>query len=570
MKRAIAVWLASMLFLSTAVYAAPEFTVEYDPVTQKTTVSGAADGDVTVVVTENGVTLSDLSDSKLPVDFHQITADQNFVYDFFMPTKVPYGKYHIYLTDGDGTNVESFISFDLTQADTLIQNVINKAENETAFIKAVRDNAEKLGIDIENADYSDSVLKLMYALSKTYSGSQAFISQYHFCLGVSALKGKNAEETQAALQKYAKSLQLDYDKDFVNDVRLSEAAKAYLLTTLAKLDYASVYQEAERITGAKAFRAVYMAYSAMAAVLTAESWKAVEKLYTESYSFMKENIVNANRSYDASSAGSVFSAMMKMTYQLPADLANNFNTAVSAAAGAAGTSTPSRGNGGGGGGGSSVSAPSTVVSSSQFEGLPTGSTEVLSYVLPILSGSEDFSDVSAAAWYYEPVRILAGSGIISGDGNGSFRPDEPITRAEFAKLIVSAFSVSGSEKQFDDVAPEAWYAPYIQKAAGAEIVMGDNGQFRPNEYISRQDAAVMIYRLTKLFEVEYVGFQQSSDMHEVALYAWTAVGSLYSNGIIGGVGSGRFAPLEPISRAQAAQLLYNVITNLKEKVSEVG
>lgn len=566
MKKTIALLIVFTLFISSIAFAEPAFTPEFDPVSKKITVSGAANGDATVIVTESGDTLEDLSDEKLPVDFHMITADKNFVYEFYMPNQAAYGKYNVYITDAYGRAEESFIYFDKSAADSVISNVINKAANEKAFIEAVSDNAEKLGIDKENKDYSEEVLEMMYALYNTYSDSQDFITKYNFCLGVCALKGETTDGVKLKLQKYANSIGIDYNADFANDTRLTDDVKKQLCTYLSEFDYVSVYKEAESLTDEKAFKAVYAAYSALAAVSEAESWKTIEKTYTKSYLFLKKNVVEENESYKSSEASSVFSEMANMSYEEISDLTNNFNDAVSK------TNDDNKKTGGGssgGGGGSSVSASSALVSGSQFEGLPNKSAGAVSYSLPVLAGSENYADVAAEAWYCEPISILGGSGIISGDGNGNFRPDDFITRAEFAKLVVSAFSISGSEGQFDDVDKEAWFAPYVQKAAGAGIIMGDSGNFRPNEFITRQDAAVIIYRIAELLGIDYIGFQQTSDMNDVSLYAWTAVGALYSNGVIGGVGGGKFAPRDNISRAQAAQLLYNAIKDMEQKVSEV-
>lgn len=113
---------------------------------------------------------------------------------------------------------------------------------------------------------------------------------------------------------------------------------------------------------------------------------------------------------------------------------------------------------------------------------------------------EDFSDVSSGDWFYEYVSFGADQGFIEGYEDGTFRPNDPINRAE---AVVITMRIAGEEEyevdedweEFEDVDADAWYAYAIQLAADAGIVEGyDNGEFRPGNNITRAEVAAVAVR----------------------------------------------------------------------------
>lgn len=109
------------------------------------------------------------------------------------------------------------------------------------------------------------------------------------------------------------------------------------------------------------------------------------------------------------------------------------------------------------------------------------------------STTNTFNDVSADAWYNTAVSTMAEGGIIKGDENGNFRPNANITRAEFA-AIASRFmaSVEASENQFKDT-ENHWACEAINAAAEAGWVNGyEDGTFRPNNAITRAEAMTLV------------------------------------------------------------------------------
>lgn len=113
------------------------------------------------------------------------------------------------------------------------------------------------------------------------------------------------------------------------------------------------------------------------------------------------------------------------------------------------------------------------------------------------SQTNSFTDVAAEKWCNNAISTLFSMGIIDGYGDGAFRPDGPITRAAFTKMAVNFFDyhVKDYDGRFTDVEGDAWYAGYIQAAAELKLIEGfDDGTFRPDDCITRAQACAIINR----------------------------------------------------------------------------
>lgn len=113
------------------------------------------------------------------------------------------------------------------------------------------------------------------------------------------------------------------------------------------------------------------------------------------------------------------------------------------------------------------------------------------------SQTNPFTDVAAEKWCNNAISTLFSMGIIDGYSDGAFRPDGPITRAAFTKMAVNFFDyhVKDYDGRFTDVDGDAWYAGYIQAAAELKLIEGfDDGTFRPDDAITRAQACAIINR----------------------------------------------------------------------------
>lgn len=112
--------------------------------------------------------------------------------------------------------------------------------------------------------------------------------------------------------------------------------------------------------------------------------------------------------------------------------------------------------------------------------------------------SNDFTDVSSDDWFNTPVSTLSAMGILTGYEDGSFQPNAPITRAEFAAIAVRFYendSVDYTDGTFSDITGSEWFADAVQAAKEQGIIGGyPDGSFQPNKAITRAEACSIVNR----------------------------------------------------------------------------
>lgn len=139
--------------------------------------------------------------------------------------------------------------------------------------------------------------------------------------------------------------------------------------------------------------------------------------------------------------------------------------------------------------------------------LPVTRAEVATMFAKILKmnldypGRQVFDDVNADIWYFPYVQAIYRTGIFVGDGNGQFRPDDPISRAEVATVFSKLwqyidFEVDSTPVTLSDVSSQHWASSYIYQMYNADLVSGfDDGTFRPDEFTQRDHFVVMVNNL---------------------------------------------------------------------------
>jgi len=185
--------------------------------------------------------------------------------------------------------------------------------------------------------------------------------------------------------------------------------------------------------------------------------------------------------------------------------------------------------------------------------------DTINLPIPETSG---YNDVEAGFWAEKAIDYVSKNGIMIGDGKGNFMPNESITREQMTKIVVKAFNITAktSTHCFDDVDKSMWYAEFIDTAASAGLITGmSSNEFGLGKAVSRQDAAVILYRYFMTSKREFKAEENTGieDEAEIAGYAKEAVEFVRKNGIM--VGSdGRFEPNMPLTRAMAANIIYNI------------
>jgi hypothetical protein len=178
-----------------------------------------------------------------------------------------------------------------------------------------------------------------------------------------------------------------------------------------------------------------------------------------------------------------------------------------------------------------------------------------------------FSDVPTSYWAYDAINSLSVKDIVSGYPDGTFKPDASITRAEFATMLVKALGLNtaGSTGQFTDVTTGDWCYGSVNTAVYASLTSGIGDHlFSPNDPITREQMAVMVAKAlgTNAPAVDRTELNAFSDRSAVSSWAVTGMEDVVKAGILSGMHDGTLAPKAEATRAQAAAMIYKLLTVL--------
>ncbi|MCH5352142.1 MAG: S-layer homology domain-containing protein, partial [Acutalibacter sp.] len=177
-----------------------------------------------------------------------------------------------------------------------------------------------------------------------------------------------------------------------------------------------------------------------------------------------------------------------------------------------------------------------------------------------------FPDVPLNAWYYGAVEGAAEQGLFQGDRDGLFHPLRNITRAEFARVMANALNADltgygGSS--YSDVSETAWYAAVVAWARDAGVMLGyGNGTFRPNAPITREEMCVVICQA--LPEKKGTGSFVFPDDADISSWAKESVYECYAQSLVYGGDRGRFLPKDNIRRCETATVCTKFVNLLKQ------
>lgn len=212
----------------------------------------------------------------------------------------------------------------------------------------------------------------------------------------------------------------------------------------------------------------------------------------------------------------------------------------------------SGGNSGGGGGGVSSGGHAYSGTTLETEDKKNDTIDEVSV----------FSDIDNVPWAKEAINALYSLGVINGKEIGKFYPNDMITREEFVKMLVSAFSMKliDEDVKFDDVSENDWSYDFIKTAYIAGITKGVGGNmFGKTDNILRQDICVMINRLFDISKIDISAKQNVKifvDADDISDYAIDAVNNMSAANIINGDESGNVNPMAYATRAEVAKLLF--------------
>ena len=332
----------------------------------------------------------------------------------------------------------------------------------------------------------------------------------------------------------------EIDKDGVTlynvyNTVISEEGKKTVRELLLNQNYSSVQDLYDR------FEELVFVYGVKSAVGngTGDIKKVITKENAEAVNVSAEKYLNIKNS---ATKGMAENKLLTESFDTPAELINKLNDIIK--------NTETGTNGGGTGGGGGYQSGTT----SQGGMVPIGSATGTN----IPAKNNNFSDIDGVEWAKEAIDYLFEKNIIKGTGNGKFRPQNNITREQFAVILVNAsgYELADEDSDFEDVLKDSYYAQHVATAKKIGVVNGiSDNKFGVGENITRQDLCVMVYRAW------FSGMNDESstvffDEEDISDYAKDAVSYLSSLGIVKGFEDGSFKPNQPCTRAQAAKIVY--------------
>ncbi len=448
---------------------------------------------------------------------------------------------------------DTFTVSSVEKINALLQE-LNSPERITAdaFVSRILENGTEYNFETElfqllSKQQQTKICESILADSDKFNaGSLSESYQKHLLTG-SFSGSVSAEVLSKAVDRYAKELAILDSSLYSYYSGLSGEKKAEALTPMLNQTYtdeASVAAEFLNSMVLHQFRSVSLAGEIQAvlednAVLLGE--EAVEKL--QGYTPARQNAILK------------YLMEKKKNIDTFAELVKEMNYAIENI-----TGKPS-GNGGGGGGGSTpkptVTKPSTSVTVSEdVEKEP-----------PKDEKPYPFTDCPEGFWAADAIAYLYKEEIVAGKEGNRFEPENSVTRAEFVKMLIQWYQLTDEEAtcSFADVPANHWAYKYIASGFTAGVVNGSSAtSFQPDSTITREDMAVMLQRLLGYksalppVEAEELNY---TDGESISDYAVDAVKLLNAFGIVRGYADGSFQPKKTVTRAEAAQILYNASTN---------
>lgn len=165
-----------------------------------------------------------------------------------------------------------------------------------------------------------------------------------------------------------------------------------------------------------------------------------------------------------------------------------------------------------------------------------------------------FNDISTdtLAWAGDAINRLVGLDVINGYTDGTFKPNNNVTRAEFAKMIAVAFELKGANANYDDIS-QSWANEYICALGGAMYSSG--ASFEPDKDATRADIAYCVASVLSLEVADKSHIKTFSDHGDILVAMFNKVAAAAENKIIVGYQDGTLRPNAPVTRAEAAVII---------------
>lgn len=172
-----------------------------------------------------------------------------------------------------------------------------------------------------------------------------------------------------------------------------------------------------------------------------------------------------------------------------------------------------------------------------------------------------FKDIEGH-WAQQALMNWVAEGLVKGYDDNTLKPDNPVSRAEFASFVNRTFGYNqGAEIHFQDVDPTAWYANEIATAVKQGYLAGyEDGTMRPNQPVTRQEVASMMSRIKNLEPSQADVLSSFVDAGNFPSWSKQSIAEVVEKHYMGGYPDHTFRPTQSITRAEAITTLNNILT----------
>ena len=540
---------------------------EFDAETFGLVISGNTGNDYTegvlVTILPDGADKSALfGNENTLVDYVLSDDNGDYIYDIMLNENFNTGKYMAYVDTEDYSASVPFMIFNNVKANFVL-GFINRASSSAEVATILKGeytyndngvqttvNPSDLGVELDSSSsgydvYVSYISNVIYA-SKPSAGYDisSFAKQYNIAYAMEELK--NGTTLDDVIKNYGALIGIE-----VNEYNSLEEDVKTELEILIKAE-----------TGYVGDVMNYAENFILAKLNTAGGYEEHGKIFIEYADAIGISLDKYNKIKNDYYTDKVLSDIYAAEYKNFEQAVKIWNDAVDtrynewkkgAPAGNSGGGG-SGGGGGGAGGGSTVNPEVNFVIGDDVSVSENGEVN-------IVEDNKNYFKDTENHWAYESINNMYNRGIVNGYGDGTFKPDNTVTRAEFVKMITNAvaFATSNTEGiSFSDVSNTAWYANCVKLAYANNIVQGHDGKFRPLDNILRQDAAIIIYKTIAGYGIKIDGDKHFNDEADISEYAKMYVSSMAANSIVNG-SDGRFYPLNTLTRAEAVKLIENML-----------
>lgn len=198
-----------------------------------------------------------------------------------------------------------------------------------------------------------------------------------------------------------------------------------------------------------------------------------------------------------------------------------------------------------------------------------GNKKLLALILSFFIAISTFAPVFAATpkndyeshWGHEEIQLAFNADIVKGYPDGSFKPDNAITRAEFFAIVNNTFNFNSmSEITYSDVEKDDWYASTIAKAKEAGYIVGyEDGSIQPNKNVSREETAVIISKLNVITPTSNIA--DYTDAASISNWSKKDIIAVQEAGIMVGYPDKSFKPKASLTRAEALAAVVKLLNH---------